>query len=64
MYKHSQLLSYIGDKVKLTLTDGSVLNGAIVPLGITRGVAIQPNLSSSANWPFRAQDVVSIEKVT
>jgi hypothetical protein len=63
MFKNSQLLSFIGDKVKLTLSDGSVLNGAIVPLGITRGVAIQPNLSSSANWPFRAEDVVSIERV-
>lgn len=62
MSAHTRTQDFIGDTVKLTLKDGSVLHGTVISLGITRGLAIRSNLPAAHEWPFRAEDIGTIQQ--
>jgi hypothetical protein len=54
--------AYLGDTVRLTLKDGSVLNGVVISKGIHKGVAIRSTLPSAHEWSFRAEDIASVQR--
>lgn len=59
----ARIHAYLGDTVSVTLKDGSVLKGVVVSKGLNRGVAIRSTLPSAHEWPFRAEDIKSVQRV-
>lgn len=62
--KLARIHAYLGDKVSLTLKDGSVLNGVVISKGLTHGVAIRSTLPSAHEWTFDTKDIKSIQRAT
>lgn len=62
MSAHTRTQDFIGETVKLTLKEGSVLHGTVISLGIARGLAVRSNLPSAHEWPFRAEDIATIQR--
>lgn len=54
----------VGDKVSVTLIDGTVLKGMYVSLGITRGFAIKSLLPGMpGSWAYNKAHVKSLIKL-